>query len=195
MPNRMWARPVDYRSSMTRQEFRATCGQFPTGVTVVTATSATGEHRGMTLSAFVSVSLDPYLVLISVSDRSRFQAALSETGRYAVSILNEDQRAVASFFAGNPAALTRPSFAFPVPSAPPVIEGALAWMHCKIVEARPAGDHVLYIGEPYAIGSGAGLVDRGPLVFSRSAYQSLSRENVELVDWSHDYMNLSRLLP
>ena len=74
MPNGMWARPVDYRSSMTRQEFRATCGQFPTGVTVVTATSATGEHRGMTLSAFVSVSLYPYLVLISVSDRSRFRS-------------------------------------------------------------------------------------------------------------------------
>ena len=49
--------------------FRQALGQFPTGVCVVTA-SAEGEHLGMTMSSFNSLSLDPPLVLFSVDRRA-----------------------------------------------------------------------------------------------------------------------------
>ena len=47
-------------------EFRAALGMFATGVTIVTARSASGELVGLTANSFNSVSLEPPLVLWSL---------------------------------------------------------------------------------------------------------------------------------
>src|SRR5919107_415694 len=59
------------------RHFRATMGRFATGVTVVTV--GHGEHpHGMTANAFMSISLDPPLVLVSVDQRARMNQHLIE---------------------------------------------------------------------------------------------------------------------
>jgi flavin reductase (DIM6/NTAB) family NADH-FMN oxidoreductase RutF len=172
--------------------FRTACGQFPTGVTVVTAANADGEVRGMTLSAFMSVSIDPYLIVVSVANNTSLASILAGADHYAVSILREDQQAVSNFFAGRSDALDEVPFVFPLPDAPPVVDGAIAWMQCAIAQAIPAGDHTLWIGAPHEIwvepSSG-----RRPLVYSQSAYQLLHQEMGERADWPVDYLAVARL--
>jgi len=46
--------------------FKAAMGNYPTGVTVVTAFNSDGKPMGLTVNSFASVSLDPLLILIMV---------------------------------------------------------------------------------------------------------------------------------
>src|SRR3712207_7229748 len=75
------------------RHFRATMGRFATGVTVVTV--GHGEHpHGMTANAFMSISLDPPLVLVSVDQRARMNQHLGMDLRYGVNVLSEQQEAI-----------------------------------------------------------------------------------------------------
>ncbi|MEZ4836496.1 MAG: flavin reductase [Caldilineaceae bacterium] len=56
------------KPSIDPKAFRNALGRFASGVTVVT-TVVDDKVHGMTASAFVSVSLDPPLVLVSVDKR------------------------------------------------------------------------------------------------------------------------------
>jgi len=79
--------------------FRSALGRFASGVTVVTAQHEEHPH-GMTANAFVSVSLDPPLVLVSLGNRSNMHRILPGIGRYGVTVLAEDQEALSNHFAG-----------------------------------------------------------------------------------------------
>ena len=81
-------------------------GRFATGVTVVTTTHKDTIH-GMTANAFLSVSLRPPLVLVSLG-RCRMSEMLPRTGRYGVSVLASDQEDFAAHFAGQRVSPRRP---------------------------------------------------------------------------------------
>src|SRR5947208_1563626 len=81
------------------RELRNCLGRFATGVTVVTASHEQRDH-GMTANAFTSVSLDPPLVLVAVRNEGRIKPLLEGSGRFAVSVLAEDQEALALHFSG-----------------------------------------------------------------------------------------------
>src|SRR5580692_11750530 len=83
----------------TPAEFRLACGQFATGVTVVTAERAPGRAHGMTANSVTSVSLDPLLLLICVDQRAHLLPMLKKQGRFGVSILKENQEAISRYFA------------------------------------------------------------------------------------------------
>jgi flavin reductase (DIM6/NTAB) family NADH-FMN oxidoreductase RutF len=124
--------------------FRDCCGRFATGVTVLT--TAHGDHvHGMTANAFMSVSLDPPLVAVSVARRARMHELVQASGRYAVSILDESQEEVALHFAGRPRRLVRDAFAWA--GDLPVVSGAVGHLVCDIVQTVAAGDHTLFVGE------------------------------------------------
>ena len=72
---------------------------FATGVTVITALKGDEVH-GMTANAFMSVSLEPPLVLISVDRRTKMCALLHEGMHYGVSVLCATQAALSDRFAG-----------------------------------------------------------------------------------------------
>ena len=67
--------------------FRAIMGHYPTGVTVVTAVDRDGTPVGLTANSVTSVSLDPPLVLVCVSEHSASLRAILGSGRFAVNIL------------------------------------------------------------------------------------------------------------
>lgn len=125
------------------RELRQVMGRFATGVTVVTTAHKDLIH-GMTANAFLSVSLRPPLVLVSLG-RCRMSEMLPRTGRYGVSVLASDQEAFAAHFAGQRPSPEPPTFVWEKEF--PLLEGALAHVGCRVVDVHPAGDHVLWIGE------------------------------------------------
>ena len=86
------------RAIDTRQ-FRNALGRFASGVTVLTAQDQDQMH-GMTANAFVSVSLDPPLVLVSLDNRSNMHRILPTVRRFGISVLAEDQEPLSNHFAG-----------------------------------------------------------------------------------------------
>src|SRR6476646_7217234 len=87
--------------------FRRTLGMFATGVTVLT-TRVGGQVHGMTANAFMSVSLQPPLVLISLDRRSRMCGMLHEGNRFGVSVLAQGQTGLSDFFARRGPAVVEP---------------------------------------------------------------------------------------
>jgi flavin reductase (DIM6/NTAB) family NADH-FMN oxidoreductase RutF len=125
------------------RELRQVMGRFATGVTVVTTTHRETIH-GMTANAFLSVSLRPPLVLVSLG-RCRMSEMLPRTGRYGVSVLASDQEHFAAHFAGQRVSPVAPEFVWHKDL--PLLDGALAHVGCRVVDVHTAGDHVLWIGE------------------------------------------------
>lgn len=149
--------------------FRQALGRFATGVTIVTA-AADGAVHGMTANAFTAVSLSPPLVLISVDNRARMRSLLASTGRYGISILQADQHALSSHFAGRPIEGIEVEFEWH--DGMPVIAGAIAHLVCSIRDRIEAGDHTLHIGHVDAFHRRDGV----PLVFFGSRYETLGRQ-------------------
>jgi flavin reductase (DIM6/NTAB) family NADH-FMN oxidoreductase RutF len=150
------------------REFRNALGRFATGVTVVTAVHEERPH-GMTANAFVSISLVPPLILVSVDNRSNMHRILPAAGRYGVSILAEYQERLSTHFAG------RPQEGLDIPfisrAGIPLLDGAVAYFVARVVDIHPAGDHTLYIGEVEHFE----FRDDRPLLFHAGKYQQLSR--------------------
>jgi flavin reductase (DIM6/NTAB) family NADH-FMN oxidoreductase RutF len=125
------------------RELRTVMGRFATGVTVITTLHRDQIH-GMTANAFLSVSLRPPLVLVSVG-RCRMGEMLPRTNRYGVSVLANDQKHFAAHFAAQRESPVEPRFT--MHDGVPLLDGALAHLVCKVVDVHTAGDHVLWIGE------------------------------------------------
>jgi flavin reductase (DIM6/NTAB) family NADH-FMN oxidoreductase RutF len=125
------------------RELRTVMGRFATGVTVITTAHRNTIH-GMTANAFLSVSLRPPLVLVSLG-RCRMGEMLPRTKRYGVSVLAHDQKHLAAHFAAQKPSPTPPEFTFH--NDVPLLEGALAHLVCHVVDVHTAGDHELWIGE------------------------------------------------
>ncbi|WBU61587.1 flavin reductase family protein [Paracoccus albus] len=125
------------------RELRDCCGRFATGVNIITTRTAEGDH-GMTASAFMSVSLDPPLICISVGQGAKMLARIRESGRYAVNILSEGMQRYATHFAG------RPDKTLPDPfhdrHGLPILKDASAVIIADVVRQLEAGDHVIFLG-------------------------------------------------
>jgi flavin reductase (DIM6/NTAB) family NADH-FMN oxidoreductase RutF len=131
----------------TTDDFRATLGQFATGVTIVTARDVEGNLVGLTANSFNSVSLSPPLVLWSLSRHSTSMPGFLSADHYAINVLAGDQRQLAERFAkkgidrfdGTP---WRPGL-----TGAPVIDGAVAVFECRHRSQYDEGDHVIFVGE------------------------------------------------
>lgn len=164
----------------TPDEFRAALSQLASGVTLVTVhdpdEGAEGEDAGMTATSFLSVSLEPPLVLISVREDSRMDEVLSRVDTWAVSLLAEQHRALGSRFAMKGRLSDRLLFADtphrrgPLSGAP-LIEGALATVECRTEQRIAAGDHTLLLGRVLEarVPDPAGR----PLIYFRGGYRKL----------------------
>jgi flavin reductase (DIM6/NTAB) family NADH-FMN oxidoreductase RutF len=145
-------------------EFRHALGRFATGVSIVT-TEHDGQIHGMTANAFVSISLDPPLVLLSLDNRSHMHQILPLSGRYGVSVLAEGQESLSNHFAGRK--VEGLDFNFITRLDTPLLEGALAYFVAQVIDVHPAGDHTLYIAKVEHFECCEGR----PLVFFAGRYQ------------------------
>lgn len=150
----------------TPRDFRNALGRFATGITVVT-TVVDGEVRGMTANAFVSVSLEPPLVLVSVANKAHMHGYLQQSGRYGVSVLTATQEAYSQHFAGMATADFQPEFV--EVNGVPLLAESLAHLIVNVTDAHPAGDHTLYIGEVEYVK----WWDGEPLLYFQGRYERL----------------------
>jgi flavin reductase (DIM6/NTAB) family NADH-FMN oxidoreductase RutF len=141
-------------------------GRFATGVTVVTYRDS-DDVRGATVNSFTSVSIEPPLLLVSLSRSTR--AATAMAGRpFAVNVLREDQTDVALHFAGRTRSSLRLRWDDPVDDHAPSLSDAAAVFQCRPWQRVDAGDHVLELGAIVGFEHRQG----DPLVFSDGRFVS-----------------------
>lgn len=165
------------------RQFRNALGRFASGVTVVTTYHEDRPH-GMTANAFVSVSLEPPLVLVSVGNQATMHRLLPLTGRFGVSVLAEDQEVLSNHFAGR--TVEGLHIRFTERLGVPLLEGAVAYFVVRIVDPHPAGDHTLFIGEVEYFEAR----DQRPLLFYAGKYQQLRLEAAKATPWPQDPFSL-----
>ena len=148
-------------------QFRSVMGRFATGVTVV---SFMREDKpvGMTVNAFLSVSMDPPLVLVSVRQASNFTEHVRVGDCYGVNVLSEAQQQLAPHFANRPVEGVIATFRDHLGT--PLIEGSLAHVIARVVDVHPAGDHLLYIAAIEHLWHGP---DSKPLIFFSGKYKQI----------------------
>ena len=144
---------------------RRTLGMFATGVTVITALKGEQVH-GMTANAFMSVSLEPPLVLISVDRRTTMCSLLHEGMHYGVSVLCATQAPLSDRFAGRTDDV-EPKFL--VVKETPLVDGALAHFVARVERSYWGGDHSLFLGRVEYARQNAGT----PLLFHGGRYEKL----------------------
>jgi flavin reductase (DIM6/NTAB) family NADH-FMN oxidoreductase RutF len=151
-------------------EFRRTLGMFATGVTVITTMRGELVH-GMTANAFMSVSLQPPLILISIDRRAKMNAMLHEGVRYGISVLEAGQSAVSDRFAGRTTG-DAPEPPFEIVHETPLVQDALAHLVARVVRSYWGGDHSLFLGQVEYVRYGAGA----PLLFHGGRYERVVQE-------------------
>ena len=154
-------RPFDDRA------FRGALGRFITGVIVLTAGPARAPHA-MTANAFMSGSLEPPLVVVSVGRKARMHDRLATGRRFGVSILDDGQETASRHFAGQPQDRFAPRFRSL--AGVPVLTRASVAMAARIVHRYECGDHTLFVGEVQAL-----AIDEAapPLVYYNGRYRAL----------------------
>ena len=150
--------------------FRGTLSNWASGVTVVT--SRRGEDvRGMTASAFCSVSLDPPLVLVCVDKSAIFHDFVAKSGTFAINMLGRDQEEISRACASRKVEESRRLQGVPYheeATGSPVLDHAIGYLDCKVEHVYEGGDHTIFVGRVEA----AGARDGEPLLYFRSAYRS-----------------------
>lgn len=174
--------PIPHAEGVSNDEFRAALARLAAGVVLITAQEppldehGRGEDVGMTATAFMSVSLDPPLVMVSLRNDSRMDDLLAEQPLWSVSVLTESQRHIASRFAMKGRISDRllfediPCIRGEVTRAP-MIGGALATLECRTEQRVVAGDHTLVIGR--VLTADLPSADGEPLAYFKGRYRRL----------------------
>ena len=155
--------PLDERS------FHQVMAHVPAPVAVVTGCGASGDPLGFTVSSFISVSLNPPLVLFCASRTSTTWPRMAKAGRFVVNLLPAEEAALAQ------------RFALPVdrflgtawersPDGIPVLLAAYATLECSIMQTHQAADHLIVIGE---VGHGRFAAPHPPLVRYQGSYGTI----------------------
>jgi flavin reductase (DIM6/NTAB) family NADH-FMN oxidoreductase RutF len=149
-------------------EFRRVLGHFPTGVSIVTTVRENRRPCGLTVNAFASVSLQPTIVLVSVEQASDSHGCIHASGFYAVNVLEDGKgESLSRRFATWAVEDKFEGVAYrEATTGAPVLEAALAWVDCHVVESVPVGDHTIFFGEVVDADAREGR----PLVYYRGGY-------------------------
>jgi flavin reductase (DIM6/NTAB) family NADH-FMN oxidoreductase RutF len=164
------ALPVCAEAAFTARDFRNAMGQFATGVVVI-STEIDGEPHAMTANAFMSGSLEPPLVLVSVAHTARMHDKIGRAGAFGISVLAHAQDSVSQHFAGKPSEAYAP--VFERVGGLPVIEGASVRLAAELRHAYPCGDHTLFVGEVRELATDASA----PLLFHAGRYGRIADAN------------------
>lgn len=155
---------------MDERLFRDAMGRFATGITVVSMYDD-AKPIGMTVNAFMSVSLKPMLLAVSIGDHASMYHKLEIGKPFGVSMLRDSQKDLSLYFADQ-IDLPDHAFEFIDQSGVPVIKDALANVSCEVVDQFEAGDHIIFIGKVIDIH----VNDGEPIIYYASKYRYLKEE-------------------
>jgi flavin reductase (DIM6/NTAB) family NADH-FMN oxidoreductase RutF len=163
MPRSVRAAPPTFSGD----DFRAALAMFATGVTIVTARTASGAPVGLTANSFNSVSIEPPLILWSLSRQAGSMPAFARGSHYAINILAADQHALAVRFASKDVDRFEGVAFRPGSSGVPLLDGAAAVFECFNRSRYQEGDHVIFVGEVESCACREGV---HPLLFHGGRY-------------------------
>ena len=126
--------------------FRNALGSYATGVTIITTKKPDGSYAGLTANSFNSVSLDPPLVLWSLSLYSSQLATFRECTHYAINVLSMEQIELSKRFATSGIDKFAGLSVEIGTSGVPLIPGSAAWFECRNENRHMGGDHLIFIG-------------------------------------------------
>lgn len=154
---------------MDERLFRDAMGKFATGITIVSIND-NGKNIGMTVNAFMSISLDPKLIAVSIDERASMYDKLYKTEKFGVSILKENQKDLSMIFARQKE--QDREIEFVDLDGVPVLGNSLAALSCKVTDKVKAGDHLIYIAEVTDLTINEGL----PILYFGGKYRKLLPE-------------------
>lgn len=137
--------------TLTVEQFRAALGRHPSGATIITSVSEDGTPVGATVSAFMSLSIDPPLVVAGLTVDSRTAAAIRSCKRFNVHFVGSAQASHALRFAAD----ERDKFVGveydSLEGGSPLLSGFDTYLACQLAASHIGGDHVLLVGRVEAV--------------------------------------------
>ena len=162
------------------QAFRNALGSFVTGVTIVTTRDDDGRPVGLTANSFNSVSLDPPMVLWSLSLHSGSLPVFREAKTWAVHVLAAGQQDLSDRFARPGQDKFDGLDVGDGPEGAPLLDGCAARFGCRARFEYEGGDHAIFLGEVVDFER----CDAEPLIYHSGQYGRLMRaptgEDLEL---------------
>jgi flavin reductase (DIM6/NTAB) family NADH-FMN oxidoreductase RutF len=154
---------------MDAQELRRVMGHFATGVTIITTRDKDGTPQGLTANAFMSLSLNPPLILISVDKGAQCYSCFEPQTGFTVNFLGEDHEEISKRFATKGidkfAGLKWQEGC----NGAAIIDGVIGYIECRITQCHDGGDHTIVVGEVV----NASATGERPLLFFKGKYQRL----------------------
>ncbi|WP_078971339.1 flavin reductase family protein [Streptomyces chattanoogensis] len=163
--------PAREEEGIGPEAFRALMGSHAGAVAVITTADERGNPYGFTCTALCSLSLDPPLLLVCVSNTGRTLPVLVERGEFVVNLLHGRGRRAAEAFAGRTAERfsSVPWEAAPDSGVPLLREDSHTLARCRVDRLHPAGDHTIVIGEVVWTDASE-ETGPGPLLYGRRRY-------------------------
>lgn len=150
------------------RNLRHTLGRFVTGVAVVT-TRTEAMPTGLTVNSFSSVSLDPPLILWSLSRDSARLEVFQEAEYFAVNVLAGDQIDLCRHFSSTKDNLFADIAWQPSKHGQPILDGVVASLECQTWKVYEGGDHIIIIGQVLVHNHH----DKAPLIFANGQLTAL----------------------
>ena len=150
--------------------FREVCGQYATGVAVISMAGEAGQLAGVTVNSFSSVSLEPPLVQFSLDRKASVFPLFQDGGYFAVNVLSREQQALSNIFAVRSDAFDEVSYSAGVGGCP-VFDDCVANIECEKFAVYDGGDHIIILGRVLRLQC-APTID--PLLFFRGTYGTFS---------------------
>jgi flavin reductase (DIM6/NTAB) family NADH-FMN oxidoreductase RutF len=154
-------------SSASPTELRNAFSSFATGVTVITGIGNNNQAVGVTISSFNTVSLDPPLVLWSLSERSILADAFSVGKKQLIHVLERSQEDIAMRFAKSTGDQFSGVNLVTTASGLVMLPDCVSYFECETIAVHPGGDHRIIVAR---IVNMQDYEERDPMVFCRSQF-------------------------
>ena len=157
----------DDTASGVAEQLRHAMSHWPSGVGVL-ATKVRGRIEAITVNSFVSASLDPPLVLVSISRNAFILPNLAIDSGFTISALSSTQGRVASMIVDRVPDLGKLFDSEDLPS----VRDSLFTLSCISHAQYDAGDHLLLLGRVERVQIG----EQGdPLVYLAGRFTAINR--------------------
>lgn len=165
--------PMLYPRPDVAEGLKAAMRHVASSVTVITAGRG-AARRGITATAFTSVTMDPPTVLVCINRGGAAHEAITRAGHFCVNVLCEDATDVAASFAGMTGKTGADQFEgfewVETASGAPAYAYAQAAISCSVAACHVAGSHSIFIGQVEEV---AVDPDRAPLLHFNRGFHRL----------------------
>jgi flavin reductase (DIM6/NTAB) family NADH-FMN oxidoreductase RutF len=154
---------------VTPDEFRQVMRRWASTVTIVT-TRTNDMIYGLTATAFSSLSVQPPTVFVSVFRKTHTHPLIEQSGIFCVNFVAPEMAHLSDRFAGrfpDEERFAGVAYHREVTGAP-ILDDAIAFMDCRVMETLVTGDHTIFVGQVEA--SRIQKPDQSPLVYFMGEY-------------------------